>query len=352
MSSLQRSTLRAALSIHQALTRPAPTPRLPELPDMLWDRSHRSLQAWQRATSRRWTQAARVVRQRLDDDLQQLIQELEQCRYAIHREAQSPTNVSLSDLIDDLRSLEDEFDQVTINLRERKLSVTTEPIDLEGLELGPFSIALHWNRLSEHGPYRIVAEDPHPAHSNDEVTHPHVHDERLCEGRSSGHSPSLCRRDASSTSSSRSAGAPTYNPSSPYVAIENWQGVPCHDCGSLTGEEVRHLPRLRIDDPALTVRILVTTAVNAVVAGASTRAEVVIDLSVRTASVIARRAVIPFVRSASLKTIPVRPAWKPKKKRPTLRFTPTAWAKIPSYVTSARLKSAGSYFIGRQLTAR
>ncbi len=76
----------------------------------------------------------------------------------------------------------DEFDQVTINLRERTLSVTTEPIDLEGLELGPFSILLDWNRLSEHGSYRIVAEYPNPAHSNEEVTHPHVHDERLCEG--------------------------------------------------------------------------------------------------------------------------------------------------------------------------
>ncbi|MBY0586589.1 hypothetical protein K2X85_05400 [bacterium] len=29
-----------------------------------------------------------------------------------------------------------------------------------------------------------------------------------------------------------------------------------------------------------------------------------------------------------MKTIRAKPAWRPKKKRPTLRFTPTAWAKL------------------------
>ncbi len=60
----------------------------------------------------------------------------------------------------------------------------------------------------------------------------------------------------------------------------------------------------------------------------STRAEVVIEPFVRTASVIARRAVIPFVRSASLKTIPVRPAWSPRRRGRRFASSPTAWAKI------------------------
>jgi proteasome lid subunit RPN8/RPN11 len=70
------------------------------------------------------------------------------------------------------------------------------------------------------------------------------------------------------------------------------------------------------------------TAVSDVVANASTRAVVVIEPTALAACVTAKRAATPFVRSASLKTILARPASRFRRKRPTLRFTPTAWAKL------------------------
>ena len=54
------------------------------------------------------------------------------------------------------------------------------------MNLGPFEIRLDWGSLSDPNPYSVVALDPNSAASNDEVTHPHVKDEHLCEGE--GHS--------------------------------------------------------------------------------------------------------------------------------------------------------------------
>src|SRR4029078_3338290 len=65
-----------------------------------------------------------------------------------------------------------------------RLSVITEAILLDGVYLGPFEIQLNWSRApdSDRICYRVMAEDPHPAESRDNVTHPHVMDELLCEG--------------------------------------------------------------------------------------------------------------------------------------------------------------------------
>ena len=48
---------------------------------------------------------------------------------------------------------------------------------------GAFEIRLDW-RLSGlvHTAYRVVALDPNPAAASDDVTHPHVQNEQLCEG--------------------------------------------------------------------------------------------------------------------------------------------------------------------------
>ncbi len=56
---------------------------------------------------------------------------------------------------------------------------------MNDVHLGDFEIQLHVPSLAEmryNSIFRIVALDPHPAASNDCVTHPHVSDERLCPG--------------------------------------------------------------------------------------------------------------------------------------------------------------------------
>ena len=65
------------------------------------------------------------------------------------------------------------------------LSIETEAIVLRGIDLGRFSVQLHWQRLlqtAEVDCFEIVALDPHPAASDEAVTHPHVKSNRLCPG--------------------------------------------------------------------------------------------------------------------------------------------------------------------------
>ncbi len=62
------------------------------------------------------------------------------------------------------------------------MSVTTEAIVLENIELGTFEVRLHWKRIGERRCYEVVAREPNPAGESSETTHPHVRGEQLCEG--------------------------------------------------------------------------------------------------------------------------------------------------------------------------
>ena len=89
---------------------------------------------------------------------------------------------SQGDIYQDLLALEEEFPEVQIDLAEAQISVTTEPLILEGIHLGPFQIRLDWQQLKATHPYRVVALEANPAASNEEITHPHVNGQLVCEG--------------------------------------------------------------------------------------------------------------------------------------------------------------------------
>ena len=150
----------------------------------------------------------------------------------------------VAELVKELEHLEDEFPQWRYDPKAGELIVVTEPITLEEMNFGPFEIRLAIDHLGEgggrarHGSYKVVALEPRPASSNEAVTHPHVSDEQLCEG------------DA--TTPLRAALAEgrigdffilvkcvleTYNSASPYVALDQWEGYSCHECGSTTSED-------------------------------------------------------------------------------------------------------------------
>ena len=138
------------------------------------------------ATRRGWTRAADSLFKAIPDALRNLSwhsTELE--RVIEERDGQA---TSLRDIFQELRQLEDEFGELRYPGEDRTLSVVTQPIELEGVHLGDFEIRLHIPSLSEarhSGAYSVVALDPHPASANESVTHPHVSDERLCEGDAS-----------------------------------------------------------------------------------------------------------------------------------------------------------------------
>jgi hypothetical protein len=148
---------------------------------------------------------------------------------------------SLRTIFEELRQLQEEFGKIAYNTDLRTLSVCTDPVELEGCYLGEFEICLvlaELSQLQDVEPYRVIALDPHPAAGNDSVTHPHVSDEHVCLGDAmvpvkralmTGRICDACHLIK--------AVLETYNPSSPYISLDQWEGVSCYDCGYITHEE-------------------------------------------------------------------------------------------------------------------
>ncbi|MCY2928825.1 MAG: hypothetical protein NTV86_04900 [Planctomycetota bacterium] len=152
---------------------------------------------------------------------------------------------TLRDIRADLVQLEEEFEQFEYVEDGEELVVTTEAIELEDHYLGEFEIRLHIGKLAEmkrHSSiYRIVALDPHPAGCNESVTHPHVSDEHLCEGDASAAiEAALTNGRTCDFFQLVNAVLTTYNPHSPYVSLDHWEGIPCHDCGYTMSEGDAH----------------------------------------------------------------------------------------------------------------
>ena len=148
---------------------------------------------------------------------------------------------AMRELVEDLAQLEEELGGWRFDAQESALSAITEPIELEGVELGRFEIKLRIGELasgSHSRCYEVVALELNPAAGSPQVTHPHVADERLCEG------------EASSAISAALGGGRLcdffvivrsvlthYNCDSPYVELDNWHGEPCGECGERVDEE-------------------------------------------------------------------------------------------------------------------
>ncbi len=144
-------------------------------------------------------------------------------------------------IFEELKSAQDEFDDLTYDDEENILSVVTEPITLEDIDLGPFRIELHPDRLREMYqkiPYHVIAVEPNPAATDEGVTHPHVNNETLCEGEGAGAIRAALEegRIYDFFCMVRSI-LQTYNPDSPYVALSNWSGTACSDCGYVMDSE-------------------------------------------------------------------------------------------------------------------
>jgi len=147
----------------------------------------------------------------------------------------------LSALVEDIRQLQQECGKVELDKAANTISVVTEPITLEDVYLGPFEIKLDLNRLPQlyrSSPYHCIALDPHPAAASDDVTHPHVNGDRLCEGEG-------CPAIRTALEQGRLCDfftiirgiLNTYSPESPYVQLSEWEGVQCYDCGYITDGE-------------------------------------------------------------------------------------------------------------------
>ena len=183
---------------------------------------------------------------------QQLPAAVRQCRLALEHSLQS-TILSLSHQLETLRkpetsvpsvsqlyaeiaALQDEFERVTINLRQRQISVTTERIVLEDFDLGPFEIRLDLNRLTESSPYTVTALDSDQSSSGN--PHPHVSDHSLCEGDGTqAIASTLTNGLISEFFVLVRQILRTYNEASAYRKLDEWQGIDCAACSDIVSAE-------------------------------------------------------------------------------------------------------------------
>ena len=197
-------------------------------------------------------QLARARRCGLDGAVRRLAQRIEivlrDARYNLelaHRNISQPPKpiLTLRELVGELDQLETELGPWEYQPVDHRLSVSTEPIELDGVYLGPFEIELMLGELSSvsrRQPFQVLALDPNPAASAEHVTHPHVSDNNLCAGDATTalmaalETGRICDfflivRQVLST----------YNPESPYVSLEQWDGESCHDCGCVMYDDCR-----------------------------------------------------------------------------------------------------------------
>jgi hypothetical protein len=197
-----------------------------------------------RCVDRNWQAAARNILERSASCLRDLPYHMGELEQAIQRS--KVTVPPLREIVAELQQLQEEFEQVRYQEKDKLLVVATDPLELEEVYLGPFEIRLEVQELAEvrayDSPYRVVALDPHPAGSNENVTHPHVSEEHLCEGdaaaaiRAAMESGRICDLFLLIRSV-----LTNYNPGSPYVALSEWDGRSCHDCGcTMDNDESRY----------------------------------------------------------------------------------------------------------------
>ena len=149
------------------------------------------------------------------------------------------------DLLAELHHLHAEFDDVIVDATKKSITVQTKAIVLKEIELGRFLIRLHWPRLAEHSDidcFEIVALDPRPAENDHTVTHPHVKNRHLCAGDAMiPLEKALSQGRLVDAFCLLRSVLETYNAGSAYVALEDWGGISCWNCGDVASEDDRYI---------------------------------------------------------------------------------------------------------------
>lgn len=243
MASTNRPLVRLAATIHAELSAQRGREPLVDLPSSGWQRCVDLVRQARRARLHGWHLAERELLKDLSYTIPSVERELSMLAQRVPRSASFDHRVTAHDIYQDLVALRQEFDQLDYDLRERWLAVVTEPIVLAGIDLGPFEIRLQWGRPArdEIFGYRVIARDPHPAESRDNVTHPHVMDKILCEGEGRHTIRQALSQGRLLDFFMVVVGIlRTYNSESPYVELALWQGGSCADCGTAIGEGERY----------------------------------------------------------------------------------------------------------------
>ena len=235
----RRQALRAAARIHEHLLGPARLAPLPMLPRATWQEVADHVRRYGWCRSRGWQAAGRSLQGGLSYSVRRLIRELEEFHSQLPAADRERRIAAPRDIAADLEALPREFAEVVINLQERTITVATDPVRLEEVYLGPFEIELRWEWIGQTHPYHTCALEPHRPSHDDEVTHPHVRKDLLCEGDGmAAIKAALLEGRLLDFFSLVRQILGTYNEASAYVTLDRWSGVSCIDCGcSMDPEE-------------------------------------------------------------------------------------------------------------------
>lgn len=237
MPEVDKRLLRLASAIHIGIATDRHREQI-DLPTCSWDRCAELVRQCQRAEMRGWKLAADQLQRDLGYAIPTLQAELNSLVLRLLRATPIKTNASVGDIYADLWALQKDFDSMDCEVRGRWISVTTEPITLQDIYLGPFEIRLDCHRIGDDCPYRVIAKEPHPCESRENVTHPHVMDERLCEGDSrQAIRQALAQGRLLDFFMLVANGLRSYNSDSPFVGLELWYGSTCSDCGVAIDED-------------------------------------------------------------------------------------------------------------------
>lgn len=238
MTNPWRTRCRMADLVHSHLSRQPDQRTLLLMPEPGWNRLLRLKRQLHLAESHQWDAARGKILRQLDRELDELQRQANRLRQTVAEE-QAAFVARESDIVRDLAALQDEFPETELDVGAERIRVVTEPIDIEGLDFGQFRIELSLSEMLDGDPYRVVAVEPRRAGTNSGVTHPHVSDDRLCEGdgrQAIRHALRTGRLLDFFVLVRQILG--TYNSGSAYVRIEDWDVPPCDDCGvSIDPEE-------------------------------------------------------------------------------------------------------------------
>ncbi len=236
---LRRQALRAAVKIRDHLLGPTRCAQQAALPQDAWEELGRTMKRLRYTERLGWQAASQSLLVDFEYTAGRLQREIEVLRRNLASSCTPKLVTSASEIAADLIALEDEFESVELDLKARSATVLTASITLEDVSLGPFRIVLHWEHIGRTCAYVVSAEEPNCPAEREDITHPHVNDNHLCEGEG-----------AAPIKAALSTGRlldffvlirqilGTYNPESAHVSLANWHGgVSCSGCGTSVSDD-------------------------------------------------------------------------------------------------------------------
>ena len=150
-SKIERPLLRMATAILDSLRQAVVEPPVPVLPQRDWERAQQLRRQLLIARDRGWQGAAEELLWDFKGAVRNLSRYVDACCREIDNlpDASPEPTLNLRQMYDELDALQTEFGEFDCDLKKTTISIVTDSITLEEIDLGSFQIVLHWDRLNQ-----------------------------------------------------------------------------------------------------------------------------------------------------------------------------------------------------------